>query len=199
MKVYENLDINDLDGETWKIIKDFPDYQISNLCRIKSFKKHNGIDKRILKQYKDRKEYFYIVLYKNKKSKHKLVHILLYETFNDYKLKDDECIHHKDENRKNNNLDNFRLMTKKDHLSLHHKNKIISKKIRKLWSKKRKRENNSNSKLKDGEVWLIKKILDSDYYKSGRINQTFIGKMFGVNQMTISHIKTGKLWSCIEF
>jgi len=54
------------------------------------------------------------------------------------------------------------------------------------------------SKLKDNEVWLIKKILDSNYYKSGKITQKFISKMFNVTQETISLIKTGKIWSHIK-
>jgi hypothetical protein len=57
---------------------------------------------------------------------------------------------------------------------------------------------NGSSKLKDGEVWLIKKILNSDYYKSGKITQKFIGKMFEVSQLTISAIKTGRIWSHIK-
>lgn len=96
MEIYENLSLIDLNGEIWKTIKNFPDYQISSYGRIKSFKKWRGTDVRILKQREDKDEYLFVKLDKI----NKYIHILLYETFNNYKLKNNECIHHKDENKK---------------------------------------------------------------------------------------------------
>jgi hypothetical protein len=37
VEIYKNLDVNDLDGEVWKVIEDFPDYSVSNLGRVKRF------------------------------------------------------------------------------------------------------------------------------------------------------------------
>lgn len=34
IEIYKNLDREDLNGEIWKTIKSFPDYQISNLGRV---------------------------------------------------------------------------------------------------------------------------------------------------------------------
>jgi len=227
MEIYENLDLNDLENETWKEICGYNgDYFVSNLGRIKSFKRCK--EGKILTPVKDTHGYFQIGLSKNGKKKHKLIHTLIYETFNNYKLKKNECVHHIDENEINNILENFELMTKKEHTGLHHKNKTISEKTRKLMSEnhvdvkgeknpmygkhqseesknkiskklkgKSKGENNSQSTLKEGEVWLIKKILNSDYYKSGKINQTYIGKMFKVSIQTISKIKNNKSWKHI--
>lgn len=36
-------------------------------------------------------------------------------------LKDDECVHHIDRNKKNNRKENLSLMTKSEHMSLHSK------------------------------------------------------------------------------
>ncbi len=56
--------------EEWKIIKDFPDYQVSNLGRIKSFKKWNdGLKERILKLGKGSRGYFHIVVRNSKNKK----------------------------------------------------------------------------------------------------------------------------------
>ncbi len=76
MEVYENLDINDLDGEIWKVIKDFPDYQVSNLGRVKSFKKWHGTSEKILKQSKTNYDYLCVGLCVNGILKLKQVHRL---------------------------------------------------------------------------------------------------------------------------
>lgn len=84
-EVWENLDLQDLDGEIWKDILDYEgDYQVSNVGRVKSFK-YDKINGRILKQIKYG-DYFRIGLLKNGKYKSKQVHRLIYETFKE-KLK----------------------------------------------------------------------------------------------------------------
>ena len=55
-----------LNNETWKNIKEFEDYQVSNYGNIKSF--HNGKEK-ILKQGKNNKGYLSVGLCKNGKQK----------------------------------------------------------------------------------------------------------------------------------
>lgn len=121
IEVYKNLSLEDLDGEIWKDIKDFQNYQISNFGRVKSFKKWHGTDKRILTQIKNKKSgYFQVILYiKNKRGKPKRIHTLVFETFNNYKLKKDECIHHIDKNKENNNSNNLEKKDKFKHLSDH--------------------------------------------------------------------------------
>jgi len=176
MKTYENLDISDLEGEVWKVIEDFPDYFVSNLCRIKSFIKWHGINCRILKQIKNSHDYLCVHLSKSKKSYTKDIHVLIFETFNNCKLKDNECIHHINENKNNNNLENLLKMTKKEHLSFHnlgeknarfghheclsesHKNKISKSNSGKILSNKH-RSNLSKTrkeKFKNGELIILK-------------------------------------------
>lgn len=65
MEIYENLDLQDLDGETWKTIEDFPDYSVSNFGRVKrSITDKCNRKLKILKQYFDKCGYLRVVLYK---------------------------------------------------------------------------------------------------------------------------------------
>jgi len=41
MEIWQNIDINDLEGEIWKEIKDYEDfYKISNFGRVKRLQKY---------------------------------------------------------------------------------------------------------------------------------------------------------------
>ncbi len=61
------------------------------------------------------------------------------------------------------------------------------------WKEKRKGEKSSNHKLTEEKVIQIKLLL-----KYGKLTQQEIADMFGVSQLTISAIKTGKTWSYIK-
>ncbi len=127
MKIYENLNLQDLDVEIWKDILDYEGlYQVSNLGRIKSFAKYHGTNERVLKQSKSSTGYFKVILSKNKKYSTKKIHILVFETFYNYKLKKVEIVHHIDGNKKNNYYKNLKLMTKSEHHSFHNKGKYHS-------------------------------------------------------------------------
>lgn len=191
-----------MDEKNWKIIQDFPDYQINNIGEIRRIipDLYNRKLKK-LKKNKDNTGYFKVRLSKDKKIMTKYIHILVYETFNNYKLKNNECVHHKDQNKENNYYKNLKLKLKSEHNSFHHKNKLLSEETRNKMSKNcsfKIGEKNNNSKLKENEVWLIKKILNSDYYKSGKITQKIIGRMFNVSYDTISCIKLEKRWRDIN-
>ncbi len=132
--------MNNINNEIWKVIEDFPDYLISNLGRVKSFKRYkNG---KILKPSKNTKGYFKIELCKNKKQHTREIHRLVYESFHK-KLKYYECAHHKDENKENNYYENLESMTKIDHKVYHSKGKKNSQYNKEC--SKEKRMNISNS------------------------------------------------------
>jgi len=84
-------------------------------------------------------------------------------------------IHHKDFT-KNDFLDNFQVVTKGEHKSIHTKG-----------------ENHPNSTLRQQDVIQIRIDLGE-----GILNQTEIAKKFGVCSHTISDIKTGKIWKHIK-
>jgi SWI/SNF-related matrix-associated actin-dependent regulator 1 of chromatin subfamily A len=50
-------------------------------------------------------------------------HILVMEKFLGRYLEDNECVHHLDGNKKNNNIENLQLMTRSEHAKLHSKEK----------------------------------------------------------------------------
>jgi len=185
MEIYKNLDLNDLDGETWKEICGYGgDYFISNLGRVKSFKKWNGADIRILTQIKSNRGYLSVGLCKNKKLNIKLVHRLVCEIFH-RKLLSNEIIHHIDGNKKNNLSENLKPMTISEHNGIHIKGNYIG-------------EKNLTSKLTEEKVRIIYKISNSPTIKKLKINQTEIGEIFGIDQTTVSLIKNKKTWKHIQ-
>lgn len=100
--------------EIWKDIKDYEGvYQVSNFGNVKSFKKKEHI----LKQWK-RSSYFLVDLWKNGKRDIRSIHHLVYETFNNRQT-GGFFIHHKDENKDNNRLDNLELVSCLEHNRIH--------------------------------------------------------------------------------
>lgn len=102
--------------EIWKRIKNFPDYQISNYGRVKSFKqnKKNG---KILKNSENSHGYFVVELF-NEKRKVKKIHKLVYEAFIE-NIENNECVHHKNENKLDNYFKNLNKLSKKEHDEYH--------------------------------------------------------------------------------
>ena len=182
--------------EIWKIIEDFSDYMVSNMGEVKRIK--SGL---ILKPGRNKDGYLRVDLYKNKKPEHKYIHHLVCGTFNNYKLKDDECVHHINENKDNNNIDNLKKMSKFDHNSLHHKGSnhpMFGKKhseetIKLMKEKTKKGENHPLSILTEKAVIKIWKFLNE-----GILSQRKIAKLFGVCHQQISNIKLGKTWKHIK-
>jgi hypothetical protein len=86
---------------------------------------------------------------------------------------------HKNQQRNNNSLSNLEWTTPSEN-------------VRHSWRKGRvslKGEECGNSKLKEGEVWLIKRILSIN-----KIPQTNVAKMFKISVSVISSIKHEKTW-----
>jgi hypothetical protein len=198
MKIYKNLDISDLEDEIWKVIKDFPDYFVSNLGRIKSFKQ-NKINGKILHQQLNKNNgYLKVELCKNGKSCTKEVHKLVYENFKE-KLNKKFSIHHIDHDCLNNNINNFESKLKSEHYSLHSKeskgfsgrkhlneSKIkISEKIKGKFSG----ENHPSHKLLNKDICDIRKSLELKLYTPKQLSW-----MFDVSVSTIYDIKNKKSW-----
>jgi len=216
MEIHENLDLEDLDGEIWKEIEGYNgDYYVSNLGRVKSFKKWRGTDVRILEPF-DVHGYSCVGLHKNEeRDKTKGIHILMYEGFIG-KIPEGCEVHHKDFT-KNDFLENFQVMTVGEHRKLHMEgdnhprgmlNKNHSIETRKLmrenhadvkgenhpmFGSKRPGEKSGNHTLTEQKVINIRIDL-----KEGLLTQKEIGEMFGVDRTTISKIKSGKTWKHIK-
>jgi len=221
MEIWENVDDLFLEGEIFKDIEEYPDYQVSNFGRIKSFKKWHGTDVRILKQTKDENGRLFVSLYKNKKPENKYIHRLLFETFNNYKIKKGECVHHLDKNILNNNFDNFQLMTLSEHMSLHNSGKKHSNKTKQLMSEKMSGKNNPRGMLGKNHSNKTKELMKKNhtdfsgennpasiltdqnvieiwkYLDKNELTHKEIGKLFGVHESTISRIKNRRIWKHI--
>jgi len=207
-------------NEIWKKIKGFEDYSVSNLGRIKSFKLNkNGT---ILKPRLNTKNgYLRIGLSMNNKRYNKLIHVLVYETFNEYNLKISESVHHIDENKINNNLPNLKKFNKFDHISYHkkgkklsenHKNKISKNNGHGMLNKKhldetkfkmsqiaknripKKGEDIGTSKLKENDIIEIKYLLKFTKYTLKKIS-----RIYNVGLSTIYDIKSEKTWKHVKF
>lgn len=167
--------------EVWVNIKDFPDYQISNFGRVKSFKiNKNGI---ILDQFSDKNGYLIICLYENNNKKIKKIHRLVLESFIPILNLDSFECNHKDGNKKNNLLSNLEWCNRSENM-----NHAFQTGLQSLIGEK-----NTQSKLKNNEIIEIKKFLLSSKLKNNEI-----AKKFKVSPSTISDIKMGRTWQHIK-
>lgn len=101
--------------EIWRDIEGYPNYQISNMGRVKSLSRSDDrgriIKEKILKQRKNRCGYYYVNLYLDGKNyKSKTIHRLVCEHFlpNPYNLPQ---VNHKDEDKQNNCVENLEWCT----------------------------------------------------------------------------------------
>lgn len=116
--------------EVWKDIKGYEGlYQVSNLGRVKSLERYHQIKikgkeclrhqkERIMKQWK-RSSYWLVDLWDKGKRDIRSIHHLVFETFNDRQI-GGFFVHHKDENKDNNCVDNLELMSVLEHNRHHH-------------------------------------------------------------------------------
>lgn len=94
--------------EEWKQIKNFPKYYVSNLGRVKSYKRKNPI---IMSPGEYSNGYLFVLLSNGKNKKSCSIHRLVLETFNPVEKMELLQVNHKDCNRKNNNLSNLEWVT----------------------------------------------------------------------------------------
>lgn len=107
-----------MNNEIWKDIVDYPNYQVSNLGRVKSKERYTKAKdnqlihrkEKILKQLVDTKGYHYVRLYNEKGFKNKKVHRLVANAFVE-KIKNKDCINHVDGNKSNNQSSNLEWCT----------------------------------------------------------------------------------------
>jgi len=120
-----------MENEIWKDIVGYEGkYQVSNKGNIKSVARKrtcrvNGgtiaemkVPEKILKKWK-RSCYFLVDLWNGSKRDTRSVHILVYEAFVG-KIKKGMMIHHKDENKLNNDVENLEMLSCQTHNRIHH-------------------------------------------------------------------------------
>lgn len=179
--------MNDLSYEIWKNIDDFSKYQISNQGQIKV---RLTWDFRLLKSGKTKEGYSRIMLYRNNRCYCKLIHRLVLEAFVG-KCPEGLEANHKDGVKANNHINNLEWITHLENAQHAVKTGLYAKRHYHYYN--RNGEKNSYSKLKNGEVWLIKRLLWFD------ISCAKISRMFKVHADTICTIKKGETWQHVEF
>jgi hypothetical protein len=172
--------------EEWRPIKSFPGYEVSNLGRVRSYKRlsyRNSWQPNLLSSSLDPHGYFKVTLYRDKGHYIRYVYYLVLTTFVGPRPEGYQC-NHKDGDRNNNTLDNLEWVTPLDNWHHAWRLGLIS---------DRKGEHANNANLKDGEVWLIKKLL---YH---RVQTKMICKMFRISWGHLYKIKIGENWGHIKF
>ena len=112
--------------EIWRDIDGYEGlYQISNKGRVKSL--YNGSE-RLLKSYDNGDGYLKVQLYKNTAAQHRLVHRLVAEAFIPNSQNKPQ-VNHKDENKKNNCVENLEWIACIDNCNYGTRNERISRKI----------------------------------------------------------------------
>ncbi len=165
--------------EIWKSIKNYKDYQISNLGRVKSLPRKNRLNELILKLDTHKQGYKRIGLRKNNKTKKFLVSRLVAIHFiaNINNLPE---VNHKDGNKSNNKSNNLEWITSKGN-SIH----AIKNKLRIML----KGEKCSWSKLTEVQVKDIR-----ERWKIGAFNMRELADYFHVHKTTIWEIIHRKIW-----
>ena len=126
----EELDIKE---KVWKPINEYDGYyEVSNFGEIKSLFRYvnvkNGfrsVPEKILKPKIDKDGYLRVVLQKERKQKHFLVHRIVAETFID-NPKNLPHVNHKNENKIDNRVENLEWCTEKYNCNYGNRNKKLS-------------------------------------------------------------------------
>ena len=184
--------------ERWRSISSFPEYIVSTKGRIKrAVDSRPGVSGNFRKKGFERKPVLSFRGYASvgltispNKQKTCMIHNLVLEAFVGPCPPGHEC-NHKDGNKLNNCLYNLEWVTYSENQKHAYRNGLRA---------SQKGEKNNNAKLKEGEVWLIKKLLESDLHSSktrkqwDRLFLREIAEMFRVSFVTISAIKQRKSW-----
>lgn len=165
--------------EEWREIPGFSMYRISNIGRIHSLFRNT----RILKPVPDRKNGYAIVTLCNSEGHHtKRIHQLVLDIFSP-KPCDGIVCNHDDLNKMNPALSNLEWVTQSRNVQhAYEKGAAIGP----------KGAINGQSKLKTGEVWLIKRL------RKAKVKGCAVAKMFRISQATVSMIINSHRWKGIE-
>lgn len=170
-------------SEQWKVIKDFPDYAVSDRGRVKRITKNRIHNMgKIMKQYKDKAGYMHISFSVNKKMTTFQIHRLVLIHFKSDCPKKHEC-NHKDGNKSNNNIENLEWVTRSKNQK--HKYEILKHHIK-------KGEEKCNHKLFE---WQVKEI--RNLYIRNKIGYGTLAKKYNTCKTNIENIICRKTWNHI--
>ena len=137
MEIWENLSLEDMEGEVWKDIKGYEGlYQVSNMGRVKSLERfvnspmlkdgRKKIESKILKQFNNQQGYLKVQLYKESISKYSFVHRLVATAYIDNPI-NKPTVDHLNTIRNDNRVCNLKWATQSEQAK---ENPITNRKIR---------------------------------------------------------------------
>ena len=109
--------IENLTGEIWREIEGYLGYEVSNMGRIKSFKKKDAI---ILHTFYNNKGYERVSLCRNGEDRHFLVSRIVAEAFCQKPDEGCDTVDHIDGDKGNNTASNLRWMTLSDNIKAYY-------------------------------------------------------------------------------
>lgn len=171
------------DKECWLPVHHYPLYEVSSRGRVRERFSGNGnmAPGKILKNHDNGFGYIQVALPLNGRYLRFYVHRLVAEAFIGPAPMGTE-INHIDRVRSHNYPENLEWVTHQENISHTYMNLLATTGYPV-----------GTAKLREGEVWLIRKLL------SRRIPQWRIGKMFKVDQRTISRIKRGESYCSVGY
>jgi len=171
--------------EEWRPIPDFPMYSVSDMGNIMRTErgKRTYIGRFLSPSKNTKRGYLQVGLRRDGTRQMMLVHRAVMSAFGDGLSRGME-VNHKNGNKMDNSFQNLEWVTSSQNAAHAFRNGLRSPMIGKR---------SIHTKLKDGEVWLIKKLLDHG------IQQALIGKMFRVTKQCIWRIAHNQSWADIMY
>ena len=183
----------DFTAEEWRVIEQFPDYEVSSHGRVRrcvdcwrihyrSSQPYLAVPAgRFLRPGIDTHGYLLVNLWRDQAKKSFLVSSLVCSAFHGTKPNQSYEVGHYDGNKTNNVSTNLRWLTRLQNHADKERHGTVP-----------RGESAGNSKLKEDQVRAIRKrIIAGDLQKD-------IAKDFQVCKATIAHIKSGYIWSHIK-
>lgn len=102
-----------MNNEIWKNIEGYPNYQVSNMGRVKSLNYNHTKKEKILKPHNTGNGYLMVQLFNNDTYKCKLIHRLVAETFIS-NPENKPCVDHINTDKTDNKVENLRWVTHKE-------------------------------------------------------------------------------------
>lgn len=105
--------MENIENEIWKTIQDYPNYQVSNMGRVKSLGNNKHRKEKILKSINSNTGYLFVILCKEGKVKFYNIHRLVAQAFIP-NLENLPCVDHINTIRTDNRVENLRWVTNQE-------------------------------------------------------------------------------------